>query len=228
GSRRRAGWRRGSTSRPAPPVARRGAPRYSGDDAGAGRIDPPRSHVARRARRHDGQSDGVAPRRRLCAAGARHLGMARRRLAGLGNDRDERARDLSRLHAPPRGDARHRACVAHLERPRRPPRRHPARDLAAALPGRALRAPLAHERPGARSRPGRGAPPALARAALGLGIIYSYRGAFYGRRLWRSRWQLLEALAVDLAENVVIVVALVWGWFGTLAVVWLVPAALAV
>lgn len=62
----------------------------------------------------------------------------------------------------------------------------------------------------------------------GLGIIYSYRGAFYGRRLWRSRWQLLEALAVDLAENVVIVVALVWGWFGTLAVVWLVPAALAV
>jgi len=62
----------------------------------------------------------------------------------------------------------------------------------------------------------------------GLGILLSYRRAFYGRRLWRTRGQLVEALVVDVAENVLIVVALVGGWFGTLAVVWLVPAVLAV
>ena len=62
----------------------------------------------------------------------------------------------------------------------------------------------------------------------GLGILLSYRKAFYGRRLWRSRGQFVEALVGDVAENALIVAALVGGWFGTLAVVWLVPAVLAV
>jgi beta-carotene hydroxylase len=70
--------------------------------------------------------------------------------------------------------------------------------------------------------------PRLLAPLWGLGIIYSYRQAFYGRRLWRSTAQLVEALVVDIAENAIIVAALVGGWFGTLAVVWLVPAALAV
>ena len=62
----------------------------------------------------------------------------------------------------------------------------------------------------------------------GLAILHSYRKAFYGRRLWRDRGQFVEVLVVDVAENALIVAALVGGWFGTLAIVWLVPAVLAV
>jgi beta-carotene hydroxylase len=61
-----------------------------------------------------------------------------------------------------------------------------------------------------------------------LGITVSYRTAFYGRRLWRSTGQLVEALAVDVAINAVLVAAIVGGWAVPLAVVWLVPAILAV
>jgi beta-carotene hydroxylase len=61
-----------------------------------------------------------------------------------------------------------------------------------------------------------------------LGITVSYRLAFYGRRLWRTRSQLVEALAVDVGMHVLVVVAIVGGWLVPLAVVWLVPAALAV
>ena len=61
-----------------------------------------------------------------------------------------------------------------------------------------------------------------------LGITVSYRTAFYGRRLWRSTGQLVEAVAVDVALNALFVAAIVGGWIVPLAVVWLVPATLAV
>jgi beta-carotene hydroxylase len=60
-----------------------------------------------------------------------------------------------------------------------------------------------------------------------LGIMVAYRTAFYGRRLWRTRGQLVEALAIDAGINLLIVAAVMDGWFVPLAVVWLVPAAVA-
>jgi beta-carotene hydroxylase len=61
-----------------------------------------------------------------------------------------------------------------------------------------------------------------------LGVVVTYRLAFYRRRLWRSRWQLAEVIAMDLAMDAVLVAAIAGGWIVTLAVVWLAPAALAV
>jgi len=61
-----------------------------------------------------------------------------------------------------------------------------------------------------------------------LGVTVTYRLAFYRRKLWRSRGQLVEALATDVAVHALPVVALVGGWAGTLVVLWLAPAALAV
>jgi beta-carotene hydroxylase len=61
-----------------------------------------------------------------------------------------------------------------------------------------------------------------------LGVMVTYRTAFYGRRLWRTRGQLLEAMATDLAIDALLIVALASGWVMPLLVVWLVPAALAV
>ena len=61
-----------------------------------------------------------------------------------------------------------------------------------------------------------------------LGVPVTYRRAFYGRKLWRTRGQLVEALATDLVTHALPVVALLGGWATTLFVVWLAPAALAV
>lgn len=61
-----------------------------------------------------------------------------------------------------------------------------------------------------------------------LGIPLSYRIAFYGRRLWRTRGQLLEVTAGEVAMPALLLVALRGGWLAPLAIVWLVPAALAV
>jgi beta-carotene hydroxylase len=61
-----------------------------------------------------------------------------------------------------------------------------------------------------------------------VGITVSYRTAFYGRRLWRTTGQFLEALAVDVALNALVIAAIVGGWLVPLAVVWLAPAVLAV
>lgn len=61
-----------------------------------------------------------------------------------------------------------------------------------------------------------------------VGVTVSYRFAFYGRRLWRSRSQLLEAVASDLAINALLVMALIGGWAPALMVVWFAPATLAV
>jgi beta-carotene hydroxylase len=60
-----------------------------------------------------------------------------------------------------------------------------------------------------------------------LAVMVTYRTAFYGRRLWRTRGQLVEALAIDLGINAIIVAAITGGWIAPLAVVWLVPAAVA-
>ena len=54
------------------------------------------------------------------------------------------------------------------------------------------------------------------------------RLAFYGRRLWRSRGQLVEALAVDVLVTGVLLATLTTTWAMTLVVVWLAPAAIAV
>jgi beta-carotene hydroxylase len=59
-------------------------------------------------------------------------------------------------------------------------------------------------------------------------IPFEYRLAFYGRRLWRSRGQLVEALAVDALVNGVLLATLTTTRAATLAVVWLAPAAIAV
>jgi beta-carotene hydroxylase len=61
-----------------------------------------------------------------------------------------------------------------------------------------------------------------------VGIAVTYRTAFYGRRLWRSTGQLVEALVVDVAIGATTVAAIVGGWIAPLAVVWLVPAFVAV
>jgi beta-carotene hydroxylase len=61
-----------------------------------------------------------------------------------------------------------------------------------------------------------------------LALVVEYRAKFYGRRLWRHRGQLAEALAWDAVLVAVIVAALATDWIGALLVVWLVPAALAV
>jgi fatty acid desaturase len=61
-----------------------------------------------------------------------------------------------------------------------------------------------------------------------LAIPSEYRVKFYGHRLWRTRAQLVEVLALDAAIVGGLGVALAGGWGVALAVLWLVPAALAV
>jgi fatty acid desaturase len=61
-----------------------------------------------------------------------------------------------------------------------------------------------------------------------LAIPTEYRAKFYGHRLWRTRAQLVEALALDAAIVGGLGVALAGGWGVALVVLWLAPAALAV
>jgi beta-carotene hydroxylase len=61
-----------------------------------------------------------------------------------------------------------------------------------------------------------------------LAIFVEYRAKFYGRRLWRDRAQVTEALAWEAIMVLITVVAITGGWFVPLLVVWFAPAALAI
>jgi beta-carotene hydroxylase len=61
-----------------------------------------------------------------------------------------------------------------------------------------------------------------------VGVIVEYRLHFYGRKLWRSRADLFEGIAMDALLAGVLLAALATGNLGTLFVVWLGPALLAV
>jgi len=61
-----------------------------------------------------------------------------------------------------------------------------------------------------------------------VGVVVEYRIKFFGRRLWRSRGELIEAVATDGAIVGLIGVATAYGWLWPLTVLWLLPVALAV
>jgi len=61
-----------------------------------------------------------------------------------------------------------------------------------------------------------------------VGVIVEYRLHFYGRRLWRSRADLYEGIAMDALLVGVLAAALASGTLGSVFVVWLGPALLAV
>ncbi|MEM8608830.1 MAG: fatty acid desaturase [Myxococcota bacterium] len=61
-----------------------------------------------------------------------------------------------------------------------------------------------------------------------LAVIFEYRRHYFGRRLWRDRADLVEALLMEAVLLGVIVAAIATGTFTTIAVVWLGPAVIAV
>lgn len=61
-----------------------------------------------------------------------------------------------------------------------------------------------------------------------LAIVVHYRRHYFGRRLWRDRLDLAEAVAMECALLGAIVVAAATGTLATLAIVWLAPALIAV
>jgi beta-carotene hydroxylase len=61
-----------------------------------------------------------------------------------------------------------------------------------------------------------------------LGIVVEYRRHYFGRRMWRDRSDLIEAIAMECLLLGAIVLAAATGTFATLAIVWLVPAVIAV
>jgi beta-carotene hydroxylase len=61
-----------------------------------------------------------------------------------------------------------------------------------------------------------------------VGVVVEYRIQFYGRRLWQTHGALVEAVASDALILGVPVAAIAGGWFGALAVLWLLPATFAV
>ncbi len=61
-----------------------------------------------------------------------------------------------------------------------------------------------------------------------LGVLVEYRRHYFGRRLWRDRSDLMEAIAMELLLLAIMVGAAVNGTFSTLAIVWLSPALIAV
>jgi beta-carotene hydroxylase len=61
-----------------------------------------------------------------------------------------------------------------------------------------------------------------------FGVVFEYRRHYYGRKLWRSRAELAEALGVELLLVALPVAALISGHFAEFIVVWAVPSALAV
>ncbi len=60
-----------------------------------------------------------------------------------------------------------------------------------------------------------------------LGIAVEYRIKFFGHRLWRTRGECAEAVAMDAAILAVVGAAVAGGWLLPLIVLWLLPAALA-
>jgi beta-carotene hydroxylase len=61
-----------------------------------------------------------------------------------------------------------------------------------------------------------------------VGVVIEYRIKFFGQRLWRSRSELVEAVATDAATFGLIAAAIVGGWLWPLTVLWLLPVAFAV
>ena len=61
-----------------------------------------------------------------------------------------------------------------------------------------------------------------------LAVIVEYRRHYFGRRLWRDRADLVEALSMEAFLLTAILAAVVTGTFGTLVIVWLAPALIAV
>lgn len=60
-----------------------------------------------------------------------------------------------------------------------------------------------------------------------LAIDLSYRRHYFGRRLWRSRADLAEAVGMEALLLGVFVAAYATGWLGTVLVVWILPGVLA-
>jgi beta-carotene hydroxylase len=61
-----------------------------------------------------------------------------------------------------------------------------------------------------------------------LAIMVEYRRHYFGRRMWRDRSDLIEAIAMECFLLGAIVLAAATGTFATLAIVWLGPALIAV
>ncbi len=61
-----------------------------------------------------------------------------------------------------------------------------------------------------------------------LAIVVEYRRHYFGRRMWRDRSDLMEAIAMECLLLGAIVLAAATGTIATLAIVWLAPALIAV
>ncbi len=61
-----------------------------------------------------------------------------------------------------------------------------------------------------------------------LAIVVEYRKHYFGRRMWRDRSDLMEAIAMECLLLGAIVLAAATGTIATLAIVWLAPALIAV
>ena len=61
-----------------------------------------------------------------------------------------------------------------------------------------------------------------------LGVMIEYRVKFFGHRLWRTRADLIEAIAMDGLLLAITSAAIAGGWWQALIVLWLAPAAIAV
>jgi len=61
-----------------------------------------------------------------------------------------------------------------------------------------------------------------------VAIVVEYRRHYFGRRMWRDRSDLIEAIAMECLLLGVIGVAVATGTFAMLAIVWMVPALIAI
>jgi beta-carotene hydroxylase len=57
-----------------------------------------------------------------------------------------------------------------------------------------------------------------------MAVEVSYRSHFFGRRLWRDRRDLAEALAFEIVVATLVVASIAFGWWRPLVVCWLAPA----
>jgi len=70
--------------------------------------------------------------------------------------------------------------------------------------------------------------PVWALPVWALGVVVEYRRHYYGRKLWRDRKELREAVGFELFLALAVILALATGTFAKLAVVWFLPALIAV
>ena len=61
-----------------------------------------------------------------------------------------------------------------------------------------------------------------------VGVVFEYRRAFYGRRLWKNAAERNEAVATDVALITLAAIAVATGWGTALTILWIGPATLAV